>query len=57
MLQVTSNFSLFIFFNNFLKCNFPFSSVIYKLLASKSEGIRVQTLKVMGYFLKHMSPK
>ncbi|KAM9362789.1 lipopolysaccharide-responsive and beige-like anchor protein [Symphorus nematophorus] len=31
--------------------------VIYKLLASKSEGIRVQTLKVMGYFLKHMPPK
>ncbi|KAI3353323.1 hypothetical protein L3Q82_019858 [Scortum barcoo] len=31
--------------------------VIYKLLASKSEGIRVQALKVMGYFLKHMSPK
>ncbi|XP_030281871.1 lipopolysaccharide-responsive and beige-like anchor protein isoform X2 [Sparus aurata] len=31
--------------------------VIYKLLASKSEGIRVQTLKVMGYFLKHMTPK
>ncbi|XP_069545364.1 lipopolysaccharide-responsive and beige-like anchor protein isoform X1 [Brachyistius frenatus] len=31
--------------------------VIYKLLASKSEGIRVQTLKVMGYFLKHLSPK
>ncbi|XP_074485543.1 lipopolysaccharide-responsive and beige-like anchor protein isoform X12 [Sebastes fasciatus] len=31
--------------------------VIYKLLASKSEGIRVQTLKVMGYFLKYLSPK
>ncbi|XP_070683964.1 lipopolysaccharide-responsive and beige-like anchor protein [Pempheris klunzingeri] len=31
--------------------------VIYKLLASKSEGIRVQTLKVMGYFLKYMPPK
>ncbi|XP_028258851.1 lipopolysaccharide-responsive and beige-like anchor protein isoform X2 [Parambassis ranga] len=31
--------------------------VIYKLLASKSEGIRVQALKVMGYFLKHLSPK
>uniref|UniRef100_A0A4W6EPP6 Neurobeachin n=1 Tax=Lates calcarifer TaxID=8187 RepID=A0A4W6EPP6_LATCA len=31
--------------------------VIYKLLASKSEGIRVQTLKVLGYFLKHMPPK
>ncbi|XP_034087270.1 lipopolysaccharide-responsive and beige-like anchor protein isoform X3 [Gymnodraco acuticeps] len=31
--------------------------VIYKLLASKSEGIRVQTLKVMGYFLKHLPPK
>ncbi|XP_040891904.1 lipopolysaccharide-responsive and beige-like anchor protein isoform X3 [Toxotes jaculatrix] len=31
--------------------------VIYKLLASKSEGIRVQALKVMGYFLKHLTPK
>uniref|UniRef100_A0A672ZPI7 Neurobeachin n=1 Tax=Sphaeramia orbicularis TaxID=375764 RepID=A0A672ZPI7_9TELE len=31
--------------------------IIYKLLASKSEGIRVQTLKVMGYFLKHLPPK
>ncbi|KAL2780952.1 lipopolysaccharide-responsive and beige-like anchor protein isoform 4 [Daubentonia madagascariensis] len=31
--------------------------VIYKLLASKSEGIRVQALKAMGYFLKHLSPK
>ncbi|KAF3852486.1 hypothetical protein F7725_005841 [Dissostichus mawsoni] len=31
--------------------------VIYKLLGSKSEGIRVQTLKVMGYFLKHLPPK
>ncbi|XP_023589323.1 lipopolysaccharide-responsive and beige-like anchor protein isoform X2 [Trichechus manatus latirostris] len=31
--------------------------VIYKLLASKSEGIRVQALKAMGYFLKHLPPK
>ncbi|XP_034146941.1 lipopolysaccharide-responsive and beige-like anchor protein isoform X3 [Esox lucius] len=31
--------------------------VIYKLLASKSEGIRVQALKVMGYFLKHLPAK
>ncbi|XP_077575855.1 lipopolysaccharide-responsive and beige-like anchor protein isoform X2 [Stigmatopora nigra] len=31
--------------------------VIYKLLASKCEGIRVQTLKVLGYFLKHLTPK
>ncbi|CAL9699976.1 unnamed protein product [Knipowitschia caucasica] len=31
--------------------------VIYKLLASKSEPIRVQTLKVLGYFLKHLPPK
>uniref|UniRef100_A0A674KIX0 LPS responsive beige-like anchor protein n=1 Tax=Terrapene triunguis TaxID=2587831 RepID=A0A674KIX0_9SAUR len=31
--------------------------VVYKLLASKSEGIRVQALKVMGYFLKHLAPK
>ncbi|XP_064200686.1 lipopolysaccharide-responsive and beige-like anchor protein isoform X22 [Anguilla rostrata] len=31
--------------------------VMYKLLASKSEGIRVQALKVVGYFLKHLSPK
>ncbi|XP_068135264.1 lipopolysaccharide-responsive and beige-like anchor protein [Hyperolius riggenbachi] len=31
--------------------------VVYKLLASKTEGIRVQALKVLGYFLKHLSPK
>ncbi|XP_053087043.1 lipopolysaccharide-responsive and beige-like anchor protein [Pangasianodon hypophthalmus] len=31
--------------------------VIYKLLASKSEGIRVQALKVLGYFLRHLQPK
>ncbi|XP_043969735.1 lipopolysaccharide-responsive and beige-like anchor protein [Gambusia affinis] len=31
--------------------------VIYKLLASKNEGIRVQALKVMGYFLKSLSVK
>uniref|UniRef100_A0A3B3WP50 LPS-responsive vesicle trafficking, beach and anchor containing n=1 Tax=Poecilia mexicana TaxID=48701 RepID=A0A3B3WP50_9TELE len=31
--------------------------VIYKLLASKNEGIRVQALKVMGYFLKSLSAK
>ncbi|PIO38003.1 hypothetical protein AB205_0207430 [Aquarana catesbeiana] len=31
--------------------------VVYKLLASKGEGIRVQALKVLGYFLKHLSPK
>lgn len=31
--------------------------VIYKLLASKSEGIRVQTLKVLGYFLKYLPTK
>uniref|UniRef100_A0A8C3KKK0 LRBA protein n=1 Tax=Calidris pygmaea TaxID=425635 RepID=A0A8C3KKK0_9CHAR len=31
--------------------------VVYKLLASRSEGIRVQALKVMGYFLKHLPPK
>uniref|UniRef100_A0A8B9HVA1 LPS-responsive vesicle trafficking, beach and anchor containing n=1 Tax=Astyanax mexicanus TaxID=7994 RepID=A0A8B9HVA1_ASTMX len=31
--------------------------VIYKLLGSKSEGIRVQALKVMGYFLRHLQPK
>ncbi|XP_042557814.1 LOW QUALITY PROTEIN: lipopolysaccharide-responsive and beige-like anchor protein [Dipodomys spectabilis] len=31
--------------------------VIYKLLASKSEGIRVQALKAMGYFLKNLTPK
>uniref|UniRef100_A0A8C9NB25 Neurobeachin n=1 Tax=Serinus canaria TaxID=9135 RepID=A0A8C9NB25_SERCA len=28
--------------------------VIYKLLASKSESIWVQALKVLGYFLKHL---
>uniref|UniRef100_UPI0037E7EBB6 lipopolysaccharide-responsive and beige-like anchor protein isoform X2 n=1 Tax=Semicossyphus pulcher TaxID=241346 RepID=UPI0037E7EBB6 len=31
--------------------------VIYKLSASKCEPVRVQALKVMGYFLKHMTPK
>ncbi|XP_068398709.1 lipopolysaccharide-responsive and beige-like anchor protein isoform X2 [Eschrichtius robustus] len=31
--------------------------VIYKLTASTSEGIRVQALKAMGYFLKHLAPK
>ncbi|KAM9733236.1 neurobeachin isoform 4-T4 [Menidia menidia] len=31
--------------------------VIYKLLASKSEHIRVQSLKVLGYFLKHLGHK
>ncbi|KAG8453968.1 hypothetical protein GDO86_000553 [Hymenochirus boettgeri] len=31
--------------------------IVYKLLASKSEGIRVQALKVLGYFLKHLAPK
>ncbi|XP_036095670.1 lipopolysaccharide-responsive and beige-like anchor protein isoform X4 [Molossus molossus] len=31
--------------------------VIYKLLASTSEGIRVQALKAVGYFLKHLAPK
>ncbi|KPP69312.1 hypothetical protein Z043_111944, partial [Scleropages formosus] len=31
--------------------------VIYKLLASKSESIRVQGLKVLGYFLKHLGHK
>lgn len=31
--------------------------VIYKLLASTSEGIRVQALKAIGYFLKHLAPK
>ncbi|KAI1887446.1 hypothetical protein AGOR_G00190380 [Albula goreensis] len=31
--------------------------VIYKLLASKNEGVRVQALKVLGYFLKHLQPK
>ena len=31
--------------------------VVYKLLASKSESIRVQALKVLGYFLKHLAHK
>ncbi|XP_032941477.1 neurobeachin isoform X13 [Catharus ustulatus] len=31
--------------------------VIYKLLASKSESIWVQALKVLGYFLKHLGHK
>ncbi|XP_036372416.1 lipopolysaccharide-responsive and beige-like anchor protein [Megalops cyprinoides] len=30
---------------------------IYKLLASKSEAVRVQALKVLGFFLKHLPPK
>ncbi|XP_039632845.1 neurobeachin a isoform X21 [Perca fluviatilis] len=33
------------------------SRVICKLLASKSESIRVQALKVLGYFLKHLGHK
>ncbi|XP_051933626.1 LOW QUALITY PROTEIN: neurobeachin-like, partial [Hippocampus zosterae] len=31
--------------------------VLYKLLASKSEGIQVQSLKVLAYFLKHLGHK
>ncbi|XP_076833149.1 neurobeachin-like isoform X3 [Brachyhypopomus gauderio] len=31
--------------------------VVFKLLASKSESIRVQALKVLGYFLKHLGHK
>uniref|UniRef100_A0A674NGX2 Neurobeachin n=1 Tax=Takifugu rubripes TaxID=31033 RepID=A0A674NGX2_TAKRU len=31
--------------------------VIYKLVACKSESIRVQSLKVLGYFLKHLGHK
>ncbi|KAM6933600.1 neurobeachin isoform 2-T2 [Xenentodon cancila] len=31
--------------------------VLYKLLTSKSENIRVQSLKVLGYFLKHLGHK
>ncbi|KAM6987921.1 neurobeachin [Tautogolabrus adspersus] len=31
--------------------------VIYKLMASRSESIRVQSLKVLGYFLKHLGHK
>lgn len=34
-----------------------YSRVIYKLMASKSESIRVQSLKVLGYFLKHLGHK
>lgn len=37
--------------------NFNSFRVIYKLLASTSEGIRVQALKAIGYFLKHLAPK
>ena len=36
---------------------FFFFRVIYKLLASKSESIWVQALKVLGYFLKHLGHK
>ena len=39
----------------FLLCSF--FSVIYKLLASKDEAVRVQALKVLGYFLKYLPPK
>ncbi|XP_069017351.1 neurobeachin [Embiotoca jacksoni] len=31
--------------------------VIYKLMTAKSESIRVQSLKVLGYFLKHLGHK
>ncbi|MFT7815131.1 lipopolysaccharide-responsive and beige-like anchor protein [Arapaima gigas] len=31
--------------------------VVYKLLGSESEGIRVQALKVLGFFLKNLAPK
>nr|XP_020468757.1 neurobeachin-like isoform X5 [Monopterus albus] len=31
--------------------------VIYKLMSSKNESIRVQSLKVLGYFLKHLGHK
>ncbi|KAJ7995690.1 hypothetical protein DPEC_G00247190 [Dallia pectoralis] len=31
--------------------------VVYKLLASKTESIRVQSLKVLAYFLKHLGHK
>ncbi|XP_061828501.1 neurobeachin-like isoform X1 [Nerophis lumbriciformis] len=31
--------------------------VIYKLMASKSESIQVQSLKVLAYFLKHLGHK
>lgn len=51
----------FLFFCFFLtkKCSNPFyfCRVICKLLASKSESIRVQALKVLGYFLKHLGHK
>ena len=33
------------------------SRAIFKLLGSKSENIRVQALKVLGYFLKHLGHK
>ncbi|KPP77129.1 hypothetical protein Z043_103467 [Scleropages formosus] len=31
--------------------------IVYKLLASESEGIRVQAIKVLGYFLRSLAPK
>uniref|UniRef100_A0A8C9U6A5 LPS-responsive vesicle trafficking, beach and anchor containing n=1 Tax=Scleropages formosus TaxID=113540 RepID=A0A8C9U6A5_SCLFO len=31
--------------------------IVYKLLASESEGIRVQAIKVLGYFLTSLAPK
>ncbi|KTF77714.1 hypothetical protein cypCar_00032240, partial [Cyprinus carpio] len=34
--------------------NWKKKNVVYKLLASKSESIQVQALKVLAYFLKHL---
>lgn len=42
------------FISNFISLLFR---VVYKLLASKSESIRVQALKVLAYFLKHLGHK
>ncbi len=55
----TSAFILYNFFHLLLHIFFSLvnNRVIFKLLASKSEGIRVQALKVLGYFLKYLSPK
>lgn len=59
VMSVNKTFVLFLLLNQFAVANFYscFSRLIYKLLASKSENIRVQSLKVLGYFLKHLGHK
>lgn len=56
-LCATRCFGVFLFFTQKCFNPFYFCRVICKLLASKSESIRVQALKVLGYFLKHLGHK